>query len=94
MVSLRQNLSSCLVQEMNRKFEGGDAMSTTRTFGAAQPNPPFQLFDLGAGCGAPAGRFYAEDGWIFREYPGKGIEVIGRYEPPAQALAPQMDAAD
>jgi len=25
-------------------------------------------------------RYYAEDGWVFREYPGKGIECVGRYE--------------
>jgi hypothetical protein len=24
--------------------------------------------------------YYAEDGWVFREFPGKGIECIGRYE--------------
>jgi hypothetical protein len=25
-------------------------------------------------------KLYAEDGWIFREHPGKGIECICRYE--------------
>ncbi len=25
-------------------------------------------------------RYYAEDGWVFREFPGKGIECVGRYE--------------
>ncbi len=57
-------------------------MSSQRTLSAAQPASLFQLFDPQS-AGGPAGRFYAEDGWIFREYPGKGIEIICRYDAPA-----------
>ncbi len=53
---------------------------------------PFQLFDPQLSPGAPAGRFYAEDGWIFREYPGKGIEIICRYDPPSMEGALQDQA--
>jgi hypothetical protein len=42
---------------------------------------PLQLFDPRAPLGTPASRFYAEDGWLFREYPGKRVEVVGRYQP-------------
>jgi hypothetical protein len=28
--------------------------------------------------GAPEGNLFAEDGWIFRERPGKGVECIRR----------------
>jgi len=42
---------------------------------------------------APAGAlgdanasYYAEDGWVFREIPGKGIECVGRYEDLKSAL--------
>ncbi len=31
--------------------------------------------------------YYAEDGWVFREIPGKGIECVGRYEDLKSALA-------
>jgi hypothetical protein len=64
-------------------------MSSQRTFNDAPSAPPFQLFNLQSKPGTPAGRFYAEDGWIFREYPGKGIEIICRYEPPATAVSLQ-----
>jgi hypothetical protein len=30
--------------------------------------------------------YYAEDGWVFREIPGKGIECVGRYEDLKSAL--------
>jgi hypothetical protein len=30
-----------------------------------------------AGAGSS---YYAEDGWVFREFPGKRIECVGRYE--------------
>jgi hypothetical protein len=38
------------------------------------PEAPEQLT---AGAGSS---YYAEDGWVFREFPGKGIECVGRYE--------------
>jgi hypothetical protein len=41
---------------------------------------------LGALGGANAS-YYAEDGWVFREIPGKGIECVGRYEDLKSALA-------
>lgn len=68
-------------------------MSTTRAFppdisGAAVP---LQLFDLQAVPGDPTSRFYAEDGWVFREYPGKGIEIICRYEPQTARFLEKTD---
>ncbi len=61
-------------------------MSVSRFSPAATPgtpvvNMPLQLFDPRAPLGTPASRFYAEDGWLFREYPGKRVEVVGRYQP-------------
>jgi len=68
-------------------------MSSPRSFGPKSSNStlslPFKLFDPQLTSGVPAGRFYAEDGWIFREYPGKGIEIICRYDPPAMTTAIQ-----
>jgi hypothetical protein len=68
-------------------------MSSSRSLGdksiTSSVSLPFTLFDLKSGPGFPASRFYAEDGWIFREYPGKGIEIICRYDAPAMASALQ-----
>lgn len=69
-------------------------MSTTRVFPTDTSSAalPLQLFDLQAGPGNPASRFYAEDGWVFREYPGKGIEIICRYEPQAGRVLAKREA--
>jgi len=69
-------------------------MSSPRSFGpkSSDSSLPFKLFDPQLRPGSPAGRFYAEDGWIFREYPGKGIEIICRYDPPAMTAVIQDQA--
>ncbi len=63
-------------------------MSSSRALGSDSSGLPFKLFDLQSCHVSPASRFYAEDGWIFREYPGKGIELVCRYEPPARTAEP------
>jgi len=40
-----------------------------------------------AAIGDANATYYAEDGWVFREIPGKGIECVGRYEDLKGALA-------
>jgi hypothetical protein len=40
-------------------------------------------FGRAARTPAPASaeaRFFAEDGWVFRERPGQGIECVARYD--------------
>lgn len=68
-------------------------MSSIRTIDQlAQPS-------AGRGTAMPAeARFFAEDGWVFRERPGQGIECVARYdefkaEPPAH-LDAGLSAAD
>lgn len=39
-----------------------------------------KTLDSLAGHSAPEVKFYTEDGWVFREHPGKGIECVGRSE--------------
>jgi hypothetical protein len=39
-----------------------------------------------AAIGDANATYYAEDGWVFREIPGKGIECVGRYEDLKSAL--------
>lgn len=69
-------------------------MSTARAFppDLSASHLPLQLFDTQAVPGSPGSRFYAEDGWVFREYPGKGIEIICRYQPQVTRVLETADS--
>jgi hypothetical protein len=55
-------------------------MPADRTINEVAQVFPRKVSDMPAGLSASEAKFYAEDGWVFRERAGKGIECVGRYE--------------
>ncbi len=55
-------------------------MPADRTINQVAQLFPHKVSDMPAGQSASEAKFYAEDGWVFRERAGKGIECVGRYE--------------
>lgn len=55
-------------------------MPSNRTINEVAQVFPRKVSDMPADLNASEAKFYAEDGWVFKERAGKGIECVGRYE--------------